>query len=212
MVEPTPIRHKTDAEPATAAKTDDPDDTLGAAVGRNLHRLRTRQGLSLQQLANRSGVSRAMLNQIELGRSVPTINVVFKIARAFDLPFSALLAVPDTQSARVLRACDAKVLTSPSGAFSSRALFPFDTGRKAEFYELRLRAHASEHAEAHTDGTIENLVVVHGYLDIEVESDVFKLAPGDAILFQANRPHVYRNRGDQDVLSYLVMIDGESQT
>ena len=50
-----------------------PDSAIPAALGRNLRRLRTRQGLSLERLARLSGVSRAMLGQIELGRSAPTI-------------------------------------------------------------------------------------------------------------------------------------------
>ena len=58
---------------------------LAPVVGGNLRRLRTRRGLSLERLAQISGVSRAMLGQIELGQSAPTINVLWKIARALDI-------------------------------------------------------------------------------------------------------------------------------
>src|SRR4051812_14525722 len=61
---------------------------LAPVVGANLRRLRVRRGLSLERLSKACGVSRAMLGQIELGRSAPTINVVWKIARALDIPFS----------------------------------------------------------------------------------------------------------------------------
>src|ERR1700761_8669022 len=57
-----------------------PDDNLGIVVGQNIKRLRARRNLSLEALAKISGVSRAMLGQIETGRSVPTINVGWKIA------------------------------------------------------------------------------------------------------------------------------------
>jgi DNA-binding XRE family transcriptional regulator len=59
---------------------------LTPVIGRNLRRLRRRRGLSLERLAKASGVSRAMLGQIELERSTPTINVVWKIATALDVP------------------------------------------------------------------------------------------------------------------------------
>src|SRR5579871_1142107 len=101
-------------------------ENLGLVVGQNMKRLRSRRNLSLEGLARLSGVSRAMLGQIELGRSVPTINVVWKIARAFDVPFSTMIATHDTGGIRLLRAAESKTLTSASGEFSSRALFPFD--------------------------------------------------------------------------------------
>src|ERR1700742_672699 len=83
-------------------KTDSPDsdiqqteahaqmagDNLGIVVGQNIERLRSRRDLSLEVLAKIAGVSRAMLGMIETGRSVPTINVVWKIACAFGVPFS----------------------------------------------------------------------------------------------------------------------------
>jgi DNA-binding XRE family transcriptional regulator len=65
---------------------------LAPIVGSNLRRLRTRRGLSLEKLSQLSGVSRAMLGQIELGQSAPTINVLWKIARALEVTFSALIS------------------------------------------------------------------------------------------------------------------------
>ncbi|MCL2449940.1 MAG: helix-turn-helix domain-containing protein, partial [Polyangiaceae bacterium] len=94
-------------------------------MGDNLRNLRRGRGLSLEKLARASGVSRAMLSQVELGRSAPTINVLWKIARALGVPFSALITETEVQPV-VLRQAQAKLLTSPDGSFSSRALFPFD--------------------------------------------------------------------------------------
>ncbi len=180
-------------------------DDLGIAVGENLRRMRTRRNLSLDGLAKLSGVSRAMLNQIELGRSAPTINLVFKIARAFEVPFSAFLTVAEPQSSKVMRAGESKVLKSASGAFSTRALFPLEPNRKVEFYELRLAAGGIETADAHAPGTTENLVIVEGALEVEIGHETRALAVGDAILFEADRPHVYRNPSKNSALAYLVM-------
>src|SRR5262245_61178060 len=74
----------------TAAPDASPD--LVPVVGANLRRLRTKRGLSLERLARVSGVSRAMLSQIELAYSAPTINVMGRIARALEVPFGALLS------------------------------------------------------------------------------------------------------------------------
>ncbi len=126
--------------------------------------MRVHRGLSLERLAHASGVSRAMLCQIELGQSAPTINVLWKIARALNVPFSALITDHTPSRTKVLTASSAKVLRSADGRFSSRALFPFDEPRTVEFYELRLAPRSTEQAEAHAPGTVENLVVTSGAL------------------------------------------------
>ncbi len=184
---------------------DIPDGNIGAVVGANLRRLRRQRGLSLDSLAKVSGVSRAMLSQIEIGQSVPSINVVFKVARAFGLPFSALLASSAARRVHLMPAKTAKTLRSTSGEFSSRALFPFSAKRRTEFYELRLSAGGVEYADAHAAGTMENLIVVRGEVEITISCGQYVLPAGDALLFQADEPHKYRNLANEEALIYLVM-------
>jgi transcriptional regulator with XRE-family HTH domain len=171
-------------------------------VGANLRRLRVRRGLSLEKLAN---VSRAMLGQIELGQSAPTINVLWKVSTALGVPFSGLIGQRQVGGLVVLKGQSAKTLTSHDGSFSSRALFPFDEPRRVEFYELHLKPRGEERAEAHAPGTTENLVVSEGAVEIDLEGQQHLLGRGDAIVFEADTPHVYRNPGDREAVMYLVM-------
>ena len=67
-----------------------------------------------------------MLGQIDLEQSVPTVNVLWKIATALEVPFSALISASGTKGAAVLRRADARIMASEDGLFASRALFPFD--------------------------------------------------------------------------------------
>ncbi len=184
-------------------------EDIAQLVGANLRRLRTRRGLSLEKLARTSGVSRAMLGQIELGHSAPTINLMWKIATALGVPFSALMASHGLGSIRVLPAAQAKWLDSQGGVYRSRALFPFDTPRRFEFYELRLAPLGMERAEAHPPGTTENLVVTVGEVEITVGTHRQLLSTGDAILFAADAPHAYRNPADLEAVMYLVMTYAE---
>jgi transcriptional regulator with XRE-family HTH domain len=178
---------------------------LTPILGANLRRLRSARGLSLERLARASGVSRAMLGQIELGQSTPTINIVWKIARCLSVPFSALISHRARPRTAMLRARHAKVLSSADGSFISRALFPFDESRKVEFYELRLAPHGVERAEPHALGTTENLIVSAGSLDLYVNSETFALQAGDAVYFEADVPHEYHNQGEVETVMYLVM-------
>ena len=146
-----------------------------------------------------------MLGQVELGQSTPTIGVLWKIARALGVSFSALITDPTAIHPTVLRVAKAKVLTSHTGAFVSRALFPFDAARSVEFYELRLAPGSVERADPHATGTRENLVVADGKLGMVVGGTRHHLASGDAILFDADVPHEYWNEGDEPLRMYLVM-------
>jgi transcriptional regulator with XRE-family HTH domain len=182
----------------------EPGTELLRAIGANLRRLRTGRGLSLQRLASRAGVSRAMISRVELGHSVPSVTVVWKLAKALDLPFSALVSDQPGATLRVVPAAEAKVLTSADGSCTSRALFPFEP-RRVELYSMRLAAGASEQARGHPPGTTEHLAVHEGSLEVVVGAERAPLGPGDAVLFEADRPHSYRNMGAVDAVLYLVM-------
>ncbi|ABC23411.1 helix-turn-helix domain-containing protein [Rhodospirillum rubrum] len=192
-------------EPPTAADLGRSAEDLMPVVGENLRRLRTGRGLSLDRLAKLSGVSRAMLGQIELGRSAPTITVLWKIARALDVPFSAFVAAPALSKAVVLRRSEASWLTSTDGRFSSRALFPFDAPRRVEFYEVVLSGHSIAQSHPHPAGTVETLTVARGVLEVDSGPRIHRLDPGDALQFEADIDHAYRNPGGDDTVFYLVM-------
>jgi transcriptional regulator with XRE-family HTH domain len=204
---------ETEAEPKDAwsyeVASADASADLTPVVGGNLRRLRIKRGLSLERLSRASNVSRAMLGQIELGQSTPTINVLWKIARALGVPFSALITNRSAGRTTVMPAARAKVLTSHDGAFSSRALFPFDEPRTTEFYELKLAPASVEQADPHPPGTVENLVVTAGSLEMNIAGEKHLLSTGDSILFEADVPHEYRNPGDRECVMYLVMTYAE---
>ncbi len=177
----------------------------GPDVASNVRRLRGEQGLSLEQLSRASGLTQPMLEKIENGEIVPSIGVVWKIARALAVPFSALLTTQDRAGNKVLRRKEARRLTSVDGKFASRALFPWNEPRRVEFYELWLAPRGVEQAEPHQAGTRENLVVTSGQLDLTVGGETFHLDTGDAILFDATVAHTYANPADAECVMHLVM-------
>jgi rhodanese-related sulfurtransferase/transcriptional regulator with XRE-family HTH domain len=190
-----------------APEVDDaPSPELDAIVGANVKQLRTQRSMSLDELAGHSGVGRQLLGQIELGRTAASLGTLWKIARAFDVPFSVLLARPGTAETRLFRSTTAKRIVDADGRFSSRALFsPDDTGGAFEFYELWIAGHAREDAEPHAPGTRENLLVTSGRLNIEIGTKRFELAKGDAIAFAADVKHAYINPSEADCTMSLVM-------
>jgi len=172
-------------------------------VAHNLARLRALHHLSLDGLARKSGVSRAMLAQIESGRSVPTIRVLQRIAAALQVSVSAFLRDFAPQGYAVLPLHESPRLVSGNGQFSSRALQPAGE-RRFEFQALTLATQATERIAAQLPGTQKNLVVSHGALEISINSHRQLLSTGDAIFFDADQPHTFYNPGQFDTIAYVV--------
>lgn len=204
--------HTVDSQESSSTPDDcstSEDDVIGPRVANNLQRLRSKRHLSMDALARLTGVSRAMLAQIESGRSVPSIKVLCKIARGLKVSVAAFLDDRAFEGVAVLPAQQSKRLVSASGAFVSRALFPFDLARQTEFYEVRLSALSEEVSEGHGPGVQENLVVAQGVLEVSLNEERYLLSTGDSILFYADQPHRYRNPADSEAVAFLVVTHPE---
>lgn len=187
-----------------------PGDSAGAAelasrVAANLREQRRRRDMSLDQLAQRTGVSRAGLSQIETCKSNPSIGVLWKIASGLGIPFAELIG-ESQQAISVLRREDAQVLRSTDRKFESRPLMPASGANQVEVYELRLAAHAKHASDAHGSGTRELVVVLSGNLRMIVGDHAEELGPGDSMLFNANSAHVYENPGNAEARYHDVII------
>lgn len=197
------------AMPATARhtaehKSDEADDHIGDVVARNLVRLRMKRQLTLDALAKLSGVSRAMLAQIEAGRSIPTIRVLCKVARALQVSVAAFTDEELFDGVAILPFNQASHVIHAGGSFISRALSPADCSRNHGFFELRLSGLALHEEAVLAPGTLKNLVVNQGVLEVTLAGQRHVLGTGDAILFYADLPHSYRNPASSEALIYQV--------
>jgi rhodanese-related sulfurtransferase/transcriptional regulator with XRE-family HTH domain len=192
-------------QPATPPAEEGANPELDAVVGANVKNLRTLRGYTLDVLEGLTGVGRQTLGQIELGRTVPSLGTLWKIATSFGVPFSTLLARPGKGETRIFRNASAKRIVDADGRFSTRALFTPDDKGIFEFYELWLAAHGREDAEAHAPGTRENLVVTSGRLLLEIGKERYELGKGDAIEFTADVAHAYVNPASEECWINLVM-------
>lgn len=179
---------------------------LSIIVGENLRHLRRKSGLSLEQLAAKSGVSRAMLGQIETGKSAPTINLLGRIAEALKVSVPSLISNPASGGTVIVPRDRATVLASSSGGFTCRALFPWGDPQSIEIYEVTIVAHHSEDVAAYEPGAKKALVVLAGEIKVTVAEDSpAHLSEGDSIIFNADSPHTFHNPGDKDAKAFLVV-------
>jgi len=181
------------------------EGSIALTVGHVLHDLRKQRNLSLNDLARLSGVSRSMLSQIEIGRSVPSVIVLCKIARTFDVPMTAFLG-PEVIARPVrLSADETPLRVSSDGKCVWRSLMQNKPGLKTEFYEVTLLGGAIEKVSSHPPGSKATLAVNEGSLVVALHGLRHLLVKGDVLEFQANKAHTYINPNHDQALLYLVL-------
>ncbi len=178
---------------------------LGNRVAENVRALRRNRGLSLDELARASGVSRAALSQIETNKVNPTIGLLWKVAVGFGIPFSEMIGEV-RRSASILRRAETQVLHSTDGKFHSRPLAPAGANPFLELYELKLAARSRHTAEPHAAGTREIVIVLSGALRLATGDASYDLGAGDSVLFAADQPHTYENPGASEARYHNVII------
>ncbi len=179
---------------------------LATVIARNLKRLRFRQRLTQDALADRTGLGRTEIERLEAGSADTSIALLWRVAGGLGVPFAALIADQAARGAVVLRRDRAEPLASPDGYFTTRALAPFDELSPVEFYEVRITAGHVEHSDAHAAGTSETLVVTKGMLEVTIgREEPYRLAAGDSIVFQADLPHAYANPGTETTAFHLIV-------
>ena len=202
-------------EAAPARRPSAPGDEVGAAalgrrVAESLRRLRKERGLSLDELAAASGVSRAALSQIEGSRTNPTLSLLWKVAVGLGVPFHTLLGGEQTGRPQVLRAGDAPPLRSTDGRMESRLLSPAGATQGLDVYELRFLPRAVHRSEPHGEGTTETVIVLTGAMRVTVGDDSYELTPGDSMFFRADVPHSYESRSSHETRCIDVIAYGRS--
>jgi transcriptional regulator with XRE-family HTH domain len=178
---------------------------MGRRVADNLRQKRKARGMSLDELARASGVSRAALSQVETCKTNPTVGLLWKIAMGLAVPFAELIG-ESAGTVSVLRRSASQVLRSLDGKLESRPLAPAGASPFVELYELRLSARAVHASEPHAAGTREILVVLSGTLRMRVADETHDLGAGDSISFLADVPHAYENPGASEARYHNVII------
>lgn len=171
-------------------------DHIPIKVGKNLKSIRKSRDLSLDKLAELTGVSKAMLAQVERGDSNPTISLLWKIANGLRISVTTLIA-EETPEVTLIRFADLEPITEDEGGYKAYPLFPFDAKTHFEVYTVTVDPGCSQQSEPHQEGVEEFVIVTHGALDLHIGDEVYAVEQGDAVRFNADQGHIYVNRTDR---------------
>ena len=176
-------------------------DAMSSRISENLRQIRKEKKLSLDSMAEQTGVSKSMLGQIERGESSPTVATLWKIATGLHISFTALLEGRQTETQLIQRG-EVSPLLSDEGRFR---LFPYDAERRFEMLSIELEPGTRSESVPHEDGTEEFVLVFEGALRLTVDGVEYVVEAGEGIRYLANKPHVYECHGTQKTKICMVI-------
>jgi transcriptional regulator with XRE-family HTH domain len=177
-----------------------------ARVSRALRELRRKLGWSLDDAAEQTGVSKAMLGQIERCESSPTVATLWKIATGLKVPMTALLEPEWTAGAILMLRSATELRAQPSVEGMQRALlFPYEARFGFEVYELVFAPGYESISEPHEPGVVEHVTVLEGAMELMIEGEWMPLVRRQSLRFPADRRHGYRNPNAHEVVLHDII-------
>ena len=166
-------------------------DAFVRSVAANVRALRLDAGLTLADLAAQAGLGKSTLAQLESGKANPSVETLWALAAALQVPFGRL--IEEAQPAlQVVRARDVAPMRSDEAAgWTGRLLAAAHRRGTFDLYLIDIEAGGVRHAEPHHAGVMEHMVVVEGRLRVGPQSGPVELEAGDLVTFSADVPHVY---------------------
>ncbi|HEY2637122.1 MAG TPA: XRE family transcriptional regulator [Solirubrobacteraceae bacterium] len=180
------------------------------AIGARVRALREAQGLSLRDLAERSGVSAPMLSQVERGETSPTLAVAARIAAGLELRLSQLLRLDEDGAVSIVRRGERRQGGADGHAYE--ILTPPLPGQRAEVSRHVLapgaRTGGPGDPPMHEPGARETAVVEYGHAVLVCDVERHDLGPGDTVTFDADLPHHFENPGPEEAALFAVVSAG----
>lgn len=166
-------------------------------IGAALRGERKKLGISLDEAASRTGVSKTMLGQIERGESNPTLATVWKIASGLHISMSNLLVPAAGTEYHVTPLSAIEPLRIRPRGLRVYTLFPFNPMAPFDYLYIEQEPHCRYDSTMHPNAQAEYIVVTQGVLTMHVGEKTYTLGVGDSMSFAGNEKHSYENLGDE---------------
>ena len=171
------------------AETDTAADVV-ALIAASLRRERARSGLSLTELARRAGIAKSTLSQLESGTGNPSVETLWALGVALDVPFSRLVD-PPRRVIQVIRAGEGPVVHAERSHYDAAMLASCPPGARRDIYRIHAQPGPPRESQPHMPGTVEHLVLSTGRVLAGPTNEAVELGPGDYVTYPGVVPHIF---------------------
>ncbi|MFF2541891.1 helix-turn-helix domain-containing protein [Kitasatospora sp. NPDC058063] len=169
----------------------------------SIRRERERSGLSMAELARRAGIAKSTLSQLESGAGNPSVETLWALGVALNVPFSRLVD-PPRPVVKVIRAGEGPVTHSERADYAATALSSCPPNARRDIYRIEAQPGEARASDPHMPGTVEHVLIGAGRALVGPTEAPVELGPGDYVSYPGDTPHVFRALAP-DTLAVIVM-------
>ncbi|MBF6211950.1 helix-turn-helix transcriptional regulator [Nocardia puris] len=164
--------------------------TPQAAIAASLRRERARAGLSLSEVAGRAGIAKSTLSQLESGSGNPSLETLWALCVALDMPFSSLLE-PPRPTVQIIRAGEGPVVAAERAEYQATLLAAGPANTRRDLFRITAEPGHARESDPHIPGVIEHVLLGAGRALVGPTGAPAELSPGDYIAYPGDAPHVF---------------------
>lgn len=163
---------------------------LIALISASIRRERERAGLSMAELARRAGIAKSTLSQLESGAGNPSVETLWALGAALEVPFSRLVD-PPRPHVRVIRAGEGPVTYAERADYAATLLASCPPGARRDIYRITAEPGEPRISDPHIPGSVEHLVLGAGRALVGPVEAPVELGPGDYVTYPGDALHVF---------------------
>lgn len=189
------------ADPSAYGGT--PPVDLISLIATAIRRERERAGLSLTELARRAGIAKSTLSQLESGTGNPSVETLWALGVALNVPFSRLVD-PPRAALRIIRAGQGPATYSERADYAATLLSSCPPNARRDIYRVEVQPGQARRSDPHMAGTTEHLVLSSGRALVGPADDPVELHPGDYVSYAGDVAHIFQAL-EPDTTAVMVM-------
>lgn len=187
------------------------NEDIVSLLGKHLQQIRKEKKLTLEQLAQKSGVSRSMLSQIERGQANPTFGTLWNLSRALGLDMSELVEEFESNGSgqnkiEHVTAENIPRITNTQSGCALAILGPPDLVGQYEWYELTIQPNGALISQPHSQGCREHLTILSGEAEIKSGGQTLGASTGSTVRYPADVPHSIKCVGESPLSALLIVM------
>ena len=159
-------------------------------IAHALRRERERTGLSLSEVAKRAGIAKSTLSQLEQGSGNPSVETLWALGVALDVPFSRLVD-PPKPTVQIIRAGDGPVVYSEKANWAATLLASCPPNARRDLYLITAEPGTARESDPHMPGVVEHVVVSTGLARVGLLKEPVEVGPGDYVAYPGDVPHIF---------------------